>query len=219
LLALVDVFVLVARELEPWSRLVALAGGAEAVRAIFARPAWMKRLEADGSQQALELLQIERQVGAGLLEELRKGDRWEAEAISAHDGRPITPTPATWHVAGLDFDPQAGTVLRDGAPWLLGMMLRLRAPSSVAAQRPVPARKPRARLRKVFGPVKAAVLADIEGGLKAKKFRKAGLRADLAPGRPSLDWLQKHKGWGPRIYDCGRTIFEEALKEIADAMA
>jgi hypothetical protein len=94
--------VLVAREqLDLWPRLVALAGGAaEAARIAFSRPLGTKRLEAWGSPRAAELLNLERQVGVLLLEELRRGRRWEVQAI-APDGRPAKITGATWQVADL----------------------------------------------------------------------------------------------------------------------
>jgi len=132
-LTLLDAVVLIARTFLPeaWARYCTIAVAVERIpsdedagRARLLKPQAHKLLEAWGSDRAGEACRLETQFAEALLGELRAG-RWQGQATSEREGLlSAIVAPTTWHVSGIEVDTATGSILRDGTPWLLGMLLQ-----------------------------------------------------------------------------------------------
>ena len=198
-LTLVDSIILIARTLLPqeWARFCTIAGalerpllGEDAGRARLERPRSGKLLASWDLGDAREAYRLEERFGEVLIDELRVG-RWEAQAILEHEGSSGSTVPLTaWHVSGIVVDAATNSILRDGKPWLQGVLLRpankRQEPSVVAPA----ARRPRR------GPLPGQTN-------RVERERQADipmLRAERLPGesyRQTITRLIRDKGYRP----------------------
>jgi hypothetical protein len=98
--------------------------GEDAGRARLERPRSGKLLATWDLGDAREAYRLEEQFGRALLDELRAG-RWKAQATLEHEGlsSPTVPV-SSWHVSGIEVDIATNSILRDGKPWLVGVLLQ-----------------------------------------------------------------------------------------------
>jgi hypothetical protein len=129
---LVEAIIEIARTLLPeeWVRFCTIAEmlerpllGEDAGRARLERPRRGKLLATWDLGDAREAYRLEERFGGALLDELRAG-RWEAQATLEHGLSSSIVPPTSWYASGLEVDAANGSILRDGKPWLVGVLLR-----------------------------------------------------------------------------------------------